>query len=237
MKNPSIQTVVLLGAGNVAWHLQRAFEEAGIAVKQQWRRGETLCREADLYLLCVPDDAIEDLLPLLPPDAYWAHTSACAAANLSPRGGVFYPLQTFTKGLPLSFREIPFFVEAPDDSWCALLQELARKLSPQVFLSTPQQRLALHTAAVFACNFTNHLLAKAEEILEKESLNPALLHPLIRQTFEKALLFPPAQVQTGPARRGDLRTQQRHLQNLNPLDKEIYIRLSESIREKYKAES
>src|SRR5690606_18219747 len=91
------------------------------------------------------------------------------------------------------------------------LEELAGSLSKRVFQCDSKQRLSLHTAAVFACNFTNHFYAIAADILNKHGLDFDLIRPLILETAQKVMENQPKEVQTGPAVRNDIRTMEKHL--------------------------
>jgi predicted short-subunit dehydrogenase-like oxidoreductase (DUF2520 family) len=93
------------------------------------------------------------------------------------------------------------------------------------------QRRALHVAAVFACNFTNHLFAISQDLLAAENLDFNLLRPLIAETADKIRLNDPATVQTGPAIRGDDQIINSHLEMLKdkPELHELYKKLSQSI--------
>jgi predicted short-subunit dehydrogenase-like oxidoreductase (DUF2520 family) len=127
-------------------------------------------------------------------------------------------------------------VEAADAETADALKSLAATITRQVVALSSEDRQQLHLAAVFACNFTNHLLGIGQELLLRQHLDPALLQPLIEATFHKALRQPPFQVQTGPAVRGDANILARHQDLLQdqPRYREIYALLSESIRQKSK---
>jgi predicted short-subunit dehydrogenase-like oxidoreductase (DUF2520 family) len=149
--------------------------------------------------------------------------------------GVFYPLQTFSKEVPIRFDEIPLCIEASDTVTEKRLTDLASDISHVVYLVSSQERQVLHVGAVFACNFTNHLLSIAKRLLDREHLEFALLKPLIAETIRKALEAPdPAAVQTGPARRGDRQTIEKHLDYLEqyPAWQGLYEVLTESIGRK-----
>jgi predicted short-subunit dehydrogenase-like oxidoreductase (DUF2520 family) len=146
--------------------------------------------------------------------------------------GVFYPLQTFSKSRTIDMATVPFCLEADNPATEMLLTAIAQRLSRTVYLVSSQERKVLHTGAVFACNFANHLWALAKRLVEKEGLEFELLHPLMQETLAKALeVNDPAQVQTGPAIRHDLRLMQTHLDYLanQPENRELYRLLSESI--------
>jgi predicted short-subunit dehydrogenase-like oxidoreductase (DUF2520 family) len=104
-------------------------------------------------------------------------------------------------------------------------------LSEKVIELNSEQRKTLHLGAVFACNFTNHLLALAQELLEEKGLDYELLKPLIQETLSKIEMNDPASVQTGPAIRKDQATILSHLDLLkhNPDLSELYTKLSQSI--------
>ena len=66
--------------------------------------------------------------------------------------------------------------------------------------------------------------------MERAGLPVDLLRPLMAETAAKALDAPAAaDVQTGPAVRGDLQTQQRHLELLDDELQTLYTTISESI--------
>jgi predicted short-subunit dehydrogenase-like oxidoreductase (DUF2520 family) len=148
-------------------------------------------------------------------------------------GGVFYPLQTFSPGRMIDWPTVPLCIEAADAAGEATLLALARSLSQQVQLVATNQRQRLHVAAVFASNFTNHLLGISQALLQEANLPFTLLEPLLRETVEKALAAPPFSVQTGPAVRRDAPTLARHEAELvaHPTWLEVYKLLSISIQQ------
>lgn len=263
--------ITVIGAGNVAWHLSPALENAGHHVNEVVSRQLTHARQlvsllydarprsdlnvanspSRLFLLTVPDDALPDVCSrlVLPENAIVVHTSGSFSlealnqliqlySDVPVRTGVFYPLQTFSRHQnPLDFEEIPLCIEASDPETEATLVAMGQEISSIVYLVSSAERRVLHLSAVFACNFTNHLLALAKDFVESHDLEFDLLRPLIRETFRKALATnDPAEVQTGPARRNDQKTITTHLGMLNgqPHLQEIYELLTESIRRRYK---
>jgi predicted short-subunit dehydrogenase-like oxidoreductase (DUF2520 family) len=252
-----IKTVILIGAGNVATHLGMALKTNGIEVLQVYSRtGKSaaalaqkldcycttdvnkILPHADLYIFSVADGALEELLnEFAVENAFVVHTSGSLDMRIlggrNLRYGVLYPLQTFSKKVKLSFSNIPLCIEAQDEEHLMLLMKLGRKISRKVEHITSPQREALHMAAVFACNFTNHLFAIADEILEKQNLSFELLQPLLDETLHKVKTHKPAEVQTGPAVREDHAIMQKHLEKLSalPAYQKIYNFISQSIIE------
>jgi predicted short-subunit dehydrogenase-like oxidoreductase (DUF2520 family) len=176
------------------------------------------------------------VLKELPPfQGLYVHTAGslplAVFSDYSERRGVLYPLQTFDKNREISFRNLPFFVEAnaPEDE--SLLEEIALKLSGNGMRLSSEKRKYLHLAAVFACNFTNHLYALAAQILEEQGLGRHLLLPLIRETVSKIETMHPHEAQTGPAVRYDKNVIDKHFEMLKaqPQLQELYQCLSEDI--------
>ncbi len=247
-------TAVLLGAGNVATHLGLALEAAGIKWLQVFSRtpenAGILARKlnaepitevaranvkADLWLISVRDEAMAPLIAGLPSfNGLVAHTSGSVSLEVLaqfPFHGVFYPFQTFSKSVELKSAEFPILVEGSDPKTTQSLLSLAGAVSGNVKEATSKSRAMLHLAAVFSCNFVNHLYALSSQLLEDQSLSFDLLKPLIEETTRKALSMPPRLAQTGPAVRNDRAVVSRHLEMLvgNPPLQEIYRQLSESI--------
>lgn len=254
-----IEQVALIGSGNVATHLGMAFAAKGIRVIQVFSRSlgkaETLARKlsceaiddlsglsdaADLYVIAISDDAIPGLVAAFPHHGkLLVHTSGSTEMQLlqvkTDRYGVFYPLQTFSRDVPLDFSQVPLCLEASDAGTLELLEDLAGKLSINVARVSSEYRRKLHLAAVFACNFVNHMYAQAAEILDDNDLPFELLRPLIHETARKVMEADPKSVQTGPARRHNKGIIEKHLQMLekNPGLHKMYQFVSESIMFQY----
>ncbi len=248
--------VVVIGAGNVASHLAKALLKADIEITQIWsntyqnavslaklvnakpiKQLNEIDKNVDFYIISVKDDAIPDIAKkLVNLKGTIVHTSGAVNLNvfggLSTDYGVFYPLQTFSKSKAVSFKNIPICVEANNQNTLGNLKLLANKLSDNVREVDSEKRKILHLAAVFACNFTNHLYALAEEILATNQLDFELLRPLIAETANKVQQALPLQVQTGPAIRNDEDTLKKHEELLlkQPHLLNIYKTLSDSIK-------
>jgi predicted short-subunit dehydrogenase-like oxidoreductase (DUF2520 family) len=203
--------------------------------------------EAAIFFLAVKDDAIEEVIKqlVLPENAILAHTSGSYSLeslnnllkihhDFPVQTAVFYPVMTFSKGVAVDFSKTPICIEAYDEKVAETMLNIAKSLSNSVYLVDSTERRQLHLAAVFACNFTNHLLALSRELMDEFDLETELLKPLIRATVSKALKAThPADVQTGPAVRGDELTLQAHQSMLKPFPDllKVYETLSESIKE------
>lgn len=252
--------ITIIGAGRVAWHLAPALESAGHVIQEvysrRYREAKKLASRlyqadarneldfsdssSEIFILAVADDAIRTVASrlLLPEhDTIVLHTSGSQpleelAGAKSAFTGVFYPLQTFTKDKEVNFSKIPVCLEADDEGVLNILIKLAKSISSEVRLINSQERAVLHIAAVFACNFTNHLLQIAETLAESHHIKFSLLKPLITETISKSLAIGPQQAQTGPASRGDLEILEKHMGFLKSYDKdyaEIYKIITQHI--------
>jgi len=248
--------IVLLGSGNVATHLAKALKSKGEEIVQVYSQNldnatllaQSIATEAiddlnkikqngDLYIISVKDDAIESVAKSLKNvTGLVVHTSGTTDINILSsqvtKAGVFYPLQTFSKEKEVSFENIPLCIEANDDSQLTILSNLAAKISREVYKLNGEKRKVLHLAAVFACNFPNHLYALANKILSQNDLDFEIIRPLIAETADKVMSNLPENVQTGPAVRADESTLNKHLSMLTdmPEVQNIYQTLSDSIK-------
>lgn len=248
--------VALVGSGNVATHIGLALNAAGIRVLQVWSRQiehakvlaaqiaanpisnlEEIDQTADFCIVAVKDDAISVVAEELSGfKGIIVHTSG--AVDLTVFNGLFdnygvcYPLQTFSIAKQVAFSTIPICVEANNEETLDGIETLARKLSKNVVEVNSEKRKILHLAAVFACNFTNHLYALASDLLQDNGLAFDFIKPLILETAEKVQYALPADVQTGPAIRNDQQTLKKHEELLlkQPQLLNIYQTLSDSIK-------
>ncbi|MEO5912493.1 MAG: DUF2520 domain-containing protein [Pelobium sp.] len=252
--------IALLGSGNVATHLSKALIKAGYPVMQVWSRKENNaidlalqigansisdCKEIkdsiDVVILAVTDDAIENVASQIPQKEgrLVLHTSGTTPLNVLEKYfdscGVLYPLQTFSKTADLDFQTIPICIEANNIKAENQLELIAGKISSKVEKLDSPSRAILHISAVFACNFTNYFYSVAQELLEGVQLNFDLLRPLIQETADKAMLNLPFEVQTGPAKRNDQLTMNKHLALLkdNSYLQGLYSSISQGIVKMY----
>ncbi|MCS7074952.1 MAG: DUF2520 domain-containing protein [Bacteroidia bacterium] len=195
---------------------------------------------ADLLLIALTDDKIEtyikEIRNSLPPHLVLVHSSGSVpidvlATETNPYG-VFYCLQTFTTGRPVSFSDIPIFVEGSEIMAEQLLLRIGDRLSRKVYLMDSEHRKMLHLGAIFASNFVNYLLSCAGEIVESAGFDHRIYLPLIREVIQKLEILSPREAQTGPAKRNDTMIIQQHLSALEskPELQQIYQILTQAIQ-------
>lgn len=250
--------ITIIGSGNVACHLGKALAthftidavfSRNIDNAQQLAKSlgtvatneiTKIPRNSDLYLISVSDDAIQPVVQSLNNiGGLVVHTSGSTPMTILAsfaRHGVFYPFQTFSKHKTVDMNQVPILIEANNHGDAELLARVASSISANVSKATSEQRQKLHIAAVFACNFANHLYTIAGDILDDANLNFNLLHPLISETAKKACTSKPSSVQTGPAVRGDSGIVNKHLEMLSGQkeNQQIYRILSDSIAARHK---
>lgn len=248
--------IVILGTGNLATRLGLALLAKNAAIVQVYGRSHAgattladllgcpwtsdkseILQDADLYILAVTEEAIPDILQDTPIRNHMlVHTSGSVPmdilATFSENYGVFYPLQTMSAQKAIDFSNVPICLEASNTENLEILSSLAHSLSSQVIKVNSEQRRELHLAAVFVCNFVNHLYSIGEELLREQQLDFDLLKPLILETAKKAMAFSPSAVQTGPAIRGNQPIMDLHLKMLeqHPQWQKIYELISLDIQ-------
>ena len=246
-----MKNIILIGSGNVSTHLGLSLVQQGYNIKQVWSKhlinADILAKKlnststdnlnnikhADLYIVSVKDDVLKSLIKELKVNNI-VHTSGSIGLevfeNKVENYGVFYPLQTFNKTLSLELSQTPICIESNNEAFKDKLISLGDSLTEKVITINSEQRKQLHIAAVFACNFVNHMLAISEKILKKSNTEFKLLIPIINETIKKINTNKPSKVQTGPAQRKDITVIQDHINNLSDKQtKKIYQIISESI--------
>ena len=237
--------VVILGSGNVGTHLFKAFNKKNSEIKiKQWysRNLKDLApysdlvkitdqldklEFADVYILAVNDDSIYELsTQLLFSNRLVCHTSGSKSKNelnLKNRSAVFYPLQTFSKESEIDFSKIPICLESTNPNDMITLKKISKSLGCTYYEIDSNQREKLHLAAVFVNNFTNHMYTIAKSITDKSKIDFNILKPLITETVNKINTLDPKEAQTGPAIRGDKKTIDKHLMDLeNEKHRQLY---------------
>lgn len=245
--------IVIIGSGNVAYHLAKAFTLKNILIAQIFGRNEDALKEisqetkipystenlaeADLYIISVKDNAIQEVSQQIKTkNCLVAHTSGSTSKDILSgdyRKASFYPLQTFSKTKELDYTKIPFFIDTDNEEDKDILKNLAQKISDKVMFADDEQRKYIHLTAVFVCNFVNHLFARAKEISDSQSIPFDYFLPLIEETLDKIHHLDPKIAQTGPAVRNDTKILSLHESLLEGENKEIYKTLNNSIKKMY----
>ena len=242
--------IVLVGAGNVASHLSKALGDSIVAVcsrniEHARNLASPIGAEAtddfsrlaefspDIVILSIADNATAEVVAAIgsiESKPLVVHTSGTvekeALLPISPRTGVLYPLQSFSAGVDVDIREVPFFTEAAEEADYAIVDEVARIISPHVHHADAEHRRVLHIAGVFSNNFPNILLECVGRILGSAGYPLDVVRPLLKGTVDKTFAVGPHEAQTGPARRGDFDVISRQYQSLPDDLKPVYKELT-----------
>jgi predicted short-subunit dehydrogenase-like oxidoreductase (DUF2520 family) len=252
--------VSVIGSGNVATHLAAGLFNAGVSIVSVWSPSRSnrmslaaavnagavenlgeINGDSDYYIISVPDDKIEEVIRKLPVvDGIVCHTSGITSIDVFAEKfdhyGVFYPLQTFSKKRSLDLKEVPFCLEGNNEESLLKLKLLAGLISQNIYEVSSENRMFIHLSAVFVSNFVNYMYTAAHDILKRKDLPFDLLKPLIKEVAAKVQELAPSEAQTGPARRKDLKTIEKHQDLLGEMDKdylEIYKIITSQIIKKY----
>ena len=246
-----MNNIVLIGSGSVATHLGLALKNKNYIIKQVFsknlKNAKKLAKkldskaidkieemmQTDLVIISITDYAIEKIISKIKTTNI-IHTSGGLDLNIFKNKfknyGVLYPVQTFNKKITLNFYKVPLCIEANNLKFKKELKKLAKSISKSVFEITSKQRKKIHIAAVFSSNFSNHMFAISDNILQKENIKFSILMPLIKQTVKKLENNKAKDIQTGPAKRKDQEMINKHLQNIEDKEiREIYKKISHNI--------
>ena len=246
-----MKKIIFIGAGNVATNLAvnlakknfqilQVFSRSSINAKKLankvgalWTNDISKIKPADIIILSIKDDYIEDVLNLNIFDNI-VHTSGSKDLKMfgskAKNFGVLYPIQTFNKELDIDLSDTPILVECNNILFEKKILELARSLSKNVIKINSDQRKKIHLAAVFACNFSNRMIGISKEIMKENNLDFSLITPLINETMKNISKGDPNQLLTGPAKRKDIEIIESHLQLIsNSNHRKIYELISKDI--------
>lgn len=251
------KNIAIIGSGNVAYTYCKVLKDNGINPKYILVRnhgviseGEKLfgvrtitdyenLSDCDLIIIAVKDDAIKEVASKLSDsNAVLVHTSGTqksSVLNVVDNYGIIYPLQTLTKDYDVDFKSVPLLVNASNPEVKDKLKAVAQMMSDVVIECSDEDRAYIHMNAVYVSNFVNVMLQIGEKLLAKKSLDISILEPLVRETVNKVFKMGAENALTGPARRHDTETINRHLELLddNAEEKKIYELLTDYILKKY----
>lgn len=251
--------IVLIGAGNVATVLGKLLFENGFTIQQIVGRSkesttvlasllnaeatfsiEHISKDADLYIIAIPDDAVLSIAEkLYLPGKLVVHTAGTLPLNtinkISENIGVVWPLQSLRKEIS-KIPEIPFVIDGNNDYVMMMLNRLFSSISDNVLSLKDEERVKLHLSAVIVSNFTNHLFALTQNYCDENNLPYDILNPLIVETATRLNNYAAKDIQTGPSVRGDNNSVLLHLKLLenNEKLKTIYSMFDESISKMYR---
>jgi len=256
-----VLNIVIIGIGNVAYHIAdsysgvnsinliQVFNHRNSKEAKQFSKQfqcdlvsdySSINTQADVYIIAVKDDAIVEVVKnvsLLKLKGIVVHTSGSVDLSVLKKAsqniGVYYPLQTFYKGASINWQTTPILIEGNLKGVETQLKQLANLVSKKVKVVDSKNRLQIHLAAVFACNFTNAMYVAAYQIIENNLTknDTDLLLPIMQHSFQKLQKVHPIKAQTGPAMRDDKLVMKKHLDLIknNKQLTQVYKTLSDLI--------
>ena len=229
--------IIIVGAGNLAWHLVAVLQNAGYSVSLASRNPERVAdwpvrvialadipTEPALVFLAVPDDAIPaasaELSLQLPAHVPVVHTSGATAVTringYFRQRGALWPIRSLRAGEPVGdWRDLPLVYHGTTEPLTQVLSKVATAMSDLTYALDDEQRAQLHLAAVFSNNFVTWLYEISHQLCNEHDIPFEVLLPIIRNTALSQTPTPPRLRQTGAAARGDRATMERHLELLN----------------------
>ncbi len=254
MQKQARHKIVIIGCGNVAWHLAKQVSSLkkyelfvynhqpnnllnDFKKKLKCNTAANLNKiitDAEFYFICVGDRFISSASKKIKStNGIVIHTSG--SLKIDELGGhknaaVFYPLQTFSKQDEINWKVTPIIIEAKNTVVKDTLTNFAKQFSNNVNTLNYKSRLTLHLAAVLVNNFTNALYVAANDLIS-ENKKSKLLLSLIKQTVLKLDKLDARAAQTGPAKRKDETVMKKHLKLLSGDSdlKKIYKQMSNLI--------
>lgn len=250
-----MEEIIVVGAGNLAWHLiqilQQAEYDVALASRDPNRVAGWPVRvigladipvEPAMVFIAVPDNAIytvtAELSLQLPPEVPIIHTSgATPVAKINPyfrQRGALWPIRSLRQGENVTdWRDLPLVFYSDNAALTQVLSELCHQLSDKTYELNDEQRAQLHLAAVFSNNFVTILYQIGYDICKNNSLDFELLSLIVKENrkgFNSTVM--PINFLTGPAIRKDYETLNKHINLLSKQDiKDIYEILSKYIIE------
>lgn len=244
--------VSIIGAGNVAHHFIYRLNlseihptvfcrnpEKSRQLNERFNLGglfsiDELTVEKGLLIVAINDDSIGKLN--FKTKALTVHTAGSLDSTMlqsySDRTGYIYPLQSLKVDNYMdSSIKIPLLLHTDNEADLDICKRFAQIIRSPFRVIDHKEKLKVHLAAVFANNFSNHMLDLANRILEKENIDFDILQPLIETTFNSVKHLNPKETQTGPAIRKDEETLNKHLDLLKdqPELADLYRLVSKSI--------
>lgn len=247
--------IAIVGSGNIATFYAKKFHAAGHEIAQVISAHlthakeladnfqcdfsddiHTLNSDADIFLFAVKDDVLLSFAKNISlKDKLVIHTAGSVhldeLKDLSDHLACIWCVYSINKNNLPENNSIPLVVDTNNNEVLDKVNMLAKAISDNIFYLNDEQKSALHLAAVFANNFTNHLYTISKKIIEQKNIPFETLLPLIMDTATKLQHSAPEQNQTGPAIRHDEKTMEKHLALLQDEEwKKIYAQISDSIR-------
>ena len=253
-------TYNLIGTGNMAWFLAGRLRDAGFGCMGVYGRDadkaqelaeraggpiiewlEDLNDDADCTIVAVSDHSIAEVANSLTlTNSVVLHNAGAVPLEIinNEHKAVLWFIYSILKTELPDHRAIPVMWEASSPKAANVVKAIGGAVSDIMMEGGAGKRQWLHLSAVFANNFTNHLVTICEKICQEQGLSFKLMMPILQQTLYRINYKSPAELQTGPAIRKDGTTIDKHIQLLaqHPQWQQVYQSLTSSIEDMYNSD-
>lgn len=205
-------TLRVIGPGRAGTAMSRALADAGWTVAAPVRRGEDVRRAAegtDLLLIATPDAAVADVAAAVAPvpTTVVAHLAGSLGLDVLAshvRRASIHPLVS----IPTGDTDVrgAWFAVAGD----ALAEQVVAALEGRAVAVDDEHRAAYHAAACIASNHLVALLGQVDRVGRSAGVPLDAFLALARQTIDNVAAVGPERALSGPVRRGDRVTVDRH---------------------------
>lgn len=206
-----MRTIVgIIGRGRVGTALAVALADAGERVIGPLGRNDPLPGDVGVYVLAVPDAALEHAARRVPAGPLVAHCSASAPLGLlgDREAFVLHPLLAVS-GIGTSFAGAGCVVVGNSRRAAAEGERLAKVLRMNVVEVRDEDRALYHAAASLAANYLVTLEGEVERLMASVGVDRSMVAPLARGALEAWAARGAAAALTGPIVRGDEETVRR----------------------------
>ena len=205
-------TLRVIGPGRAGTAMSRALAAAGWTIAAPMRRGDDLraaARGADLVVIATPDAAVADVAAVVEPveTTVVAHLAGSLGLDvLDPhaRRASVHPLVSIPTG-EVDVRGA-WFAVAGD----TMVDRVVTDLGGRRVAVDDEHRAAYHAAACIASNHLVALLGQVERVGASAGVPLDAFVALARQTVDNVAAVGARDALTGPVRRGDWSTVERH---------------------------
>lgn len=230
--------VAVVGLGRAGGAFAAAFARVDWPVVATYRRGDDVsgaaCGDAELVLLCVPDESVAAVAASIEPGAaVVAHVAGSLGLDVLDarhrRRAAIHPLMALPNAALGAERLLSagWFALAGD----RIVEDVVAAFGGRSLTVADADRATYHAAAVVASNHVTALLGQVARLAESID---APLEPFLDLTagaLASVRELGPAAALTGPAARGDWATIERHRAALAPSERATYdVLVAEAIR-------
>jgi len=190
-------------------------------------------KSAEMILLCLPDDVIEEVCKKLAQEnkfikgAIVVHCSGAFSSDILSTAREYcecsvasmHPLQTFpTVDAAIKKMRGTYCFYEGDERAISVIERFAKDIGLRPIQISSTSKTLYHAAAVMACNYFVALMDSAMVLTEEAGIDRTIawpaIEPLVMTTLNNITEMGTINSLTGPIARGDVKTVRQHLEKL-----------------------